>query len=124
QLAEVNLVDRVGHLVVVRMQARKEENDGDAFGGITEVIAAEVDALGISRIVHLEIDIERNTQAGVGIDQEIMEFSTDAVCAYGIYGILLGIQVIPVSTDHIDIELGNDAADRNRRMIGEKFRSP
>ena len=53
-----------------------------------------------------------------------MKIGADAVGADRIDGVLFRILVVAVAADHIDVELRNDAFDRNRGMIGQILGAP
>src|SRR4051812_3960918 len=53
----VNLVGRVRGAVIVLMDAVEEEDDGDAFARVVEVVATVEEALGVVRLVVVIVEL-------------------------------------------------------------------
>src|SRR6187401_336573 len=51
----IDLLWRIGHAMVVGMESRGEEDDGNTFRRVAVVVAAIVNPLRVGRIVELEI---------------------------------------------------------------------
>src|SRR5262245_44842313 len=123
-LLEVDLLDAVGVVVIVGMKSRREEDNGNALGGIAVMIAAVVDLLKIGRIVNFEIELERLGQAVVGLIRDVVQLGADAVGADQVDVVRFFGLVVAIAPDHIHIEVGDDLINRRRRVIGVKARPP
>ena len=65
QLVELDLGDVVGVGVIVRMQSRREEDDGNVLRRVTVMIASSVQRLAVARVVEFVVEGQRLWQCVV-----------------------------------------------------------
>ncbi len=119
QLVELDLRHMIRVGVVVRVQARCEEDDRDALDRVAVVIAPEVELLEIGRVVHLVVERQRLRKRLVRLPADLVQFAADAIGADEVHRVGLARLVVAVPPDHVDVQLGHDPLERHRRVIGE-----
>ena len=105
------------------MKTRREEDHRYSLRRVAVMIAPVIQLLGIGRIVHLVVERERLRQAAVGRAADLVQLAADPIGADQVHGIRLAAIVVAIAADHVDIELGHDRVDRDRRVVGEVPRS-
>src|SRR5215831_13656605 len=86
---KIDLLYGICNAMIVGMEIRRKENDGDPLHGIVVVVAAIVNPLRIRRIVQSKIQRQRFTEARIGIYHDVVQFRADSIGTDGINRIRL-----------------------------------